>query len=120
MKQLKLFEVQQECDYHYIGITSFADLVEIVREYPFDEEVMEKAKIQKANMGTPFSATLRINPTAVITEGEEKTEFSFEDYEICDGRSKCAAIGLLEPEELEGSFVKLHVFVLEKEKMDLL
>lgn len=120
MKQLKLFEVQQECAYQYKGITSFLNLLEVIGDYPFDEEVMEKAEIQKENMGSPFTATLRISPNAEVMEIEGETVFSFENYEICDGRSKCAAIGLLEPEDLEDSLVKLHIFVLEKEKMELL
>lgn len=120
MKQLKMFEVQQESAYRYTGITSFMNLLEVTGDYPFDEEVMEKAEIQKENMSSPFSVTLRINPDAVITENEEGIVFSFEDYDVRDGRSKCAAIRLLDPECLEDNIVKLHIFALDKEKMDLL
>lgn len=120
MKQLKLFEVQQESAYRYTGITSFMNLLELTGDYPFDEEVLEKAEIQKENMGSPFSVTLRMEPEAAITENEEGTVFSFEDYDIRDGRSKCAAIRLLEPEYLEDALVKVHIFVLTKDKMELL
>lgn len=120
MKQLKLYEVQQQCSYHYTGITTFENLSELVREYSFEQEIMEKAEIQKGNMDVPFSATIRFSPNTVITEKGEEVVFSFDDYEICDGRSKCAAVGLLEQEGLKEHFVKLHIFVLDKEKMDLL
>lgn len=119
MKELKVFEIQQESAYRYTCITSFENLLEVTGDYPFDEEMMEKAKIHKANMNIPFSVTLRISPDAMVAENEEGAVFSFEDYDIRDGRSKCAAIGLLEPECLEDNFVKLHIFMLEKEKMDL-
>lgn len=120
MKELKLFECQQESTYRYTAITSFKNLLEVTADYPFDAEVMEKAEFHKENMTAPFSVTLRLNPNAVITENEAGVVFSFEDYEIRDGRSKCAAISLLEPECLEENLVKLNLFVLEKEKMDLL
>ena len=120
MKELKVFETQQEGTFRYTGITSFENLLEVTGDYPFDEEVMEKAEIHKRNMSAPFSVTLRISPDAVIKENEGETTFSFADYDIRDGRSKCAAIGLLEPECLEDNLVKVHIFVLEKEKMDLL
>lgn len=120
MKELKVFEIQQESAYRYTCITSFENLLEVTGDYPFDEEVMEKAEIQKANISAPFSVTLRISPDAVVQENEEGAVFSFEDYDIRDGRSKCAAIGLQETEGLEDHIVKLHIFMLEKEKMDLL
>lgn len=120
MKKLKIFEIRQESTCRYTGITSFKNLLEVTEDYPFDAEVMEKAEIQKRNMSAPFAVTIRLSPDAVITENEDGIEFSFEDYDIRDGRSKCAAIGLLEPECLEENLVKLQIFVLEKEKMDLL
>lgn len=120
MKELKVFEIQQESAYRYTCITSFENLLELTGDYPFDEEVMEKAEFHKANMSAPFSVTLRISPDAAVKEYEEGVVFTFEDYDIRDGRSKCAALRLLEPECLEDNVVKLDVFMLEKEKMDLL
>lgn len=120
MKELKVFEIQQESTCHYTGITSFENLLEVAGDYPFDAEVMEKAEIHKNSMSAPFAVTLRLEPEVTVKEYEGETVFSFEDYDIRDGRSKCAAIGLLEPECLEDNIVKLHIFVLEKEKMDLL
>lgn len=120
MKELKLFEMQQESTFRYTGITSFENLLEVTGDYPFDEEVMEKAQVHKRNMSVPFSVTLRISPDAVIKENEGETTFSFNEYDIRDGRSKCAAVSLLEPEYLEDHLVKIHIFMLEKEKMDLL
>lgn len=118
MKELKVFEIQQQSTCHYTGITSFENLLEVTGDYPFDEEVMEKAEIHKENMSDMFSVTLRLSPDAVIAENEGETTFSFEDYDIRDGRSKCAAIGLLDVEDLQDNLVKLHIFVLNKEKMD--
>lgn len=120
MKELKVFEIQQESGYRYTAITSFENLLDVTADYNFDEEVLEKAEIYKKNMSSSFSVTLRISPDASITESEEGIVFSFEDYDIRDGRSKCAAIRLLEPEYLEDNYVKLQIFMLEKEKMDLL
>lgn len=120
MKELKVFQTQQECAYHYTGIVSFANLLEVTGDYPYDEEVMEKAELQKESLHAPFWATLRISPDAVITELEDETVFAFEEYEIRDGRSKCAALGLLDAKNREDGFVKLHIFALEKEKMELL
>lgn len=119
MKQLKLFEVQQESAYRYTGITSFMNLLELTGDYPFDEEVLEKAEIQKENMGT-FAVTLRIDPEAQVNEEEDGIVFEFDDFDIRDGRSKCAALRLLEPECLDDNIVKLNIFVLSKDKMDLL
>lgn len=120
MKKLKIFEIRQESTYRYTGITSFKNLLEVTADYPFDEEVMEKAEIHKRNMSAPFSVTLRLEPETVLTEHEDGAEFSFETYDIRDGRSKCAAIGLLEPEDMEENLVKLDIFLLDKEKMDML
>ena len=44
----------------------------------------------------------------------------FDEFEIRDGRSKCAAVSMLEPEYLEDNWVKVQVFVLDQEKMNRL
>ena len=131
MRELKLFEVSQVSAYRYTGITTFENLAEVTGEYPYEEEVLEKAEIQKENMMSQgitaggfsvpaFSVTLRISPDAAIAKEEDGLLFRFEDYDIRDGRSKCAAVSLLEPEWLEDNCVKLDVFVVSEEKMGAL
>lgn len=71
-------------------------------------------------MNTPFSVTLRISPDAVLSEMKDIFTFSFEEFDIRDGRSKCAALRLLEPDYLDGFHIRLDIFALDKENMDSL
>ena len=50
MRNLVLYDVSQDSAYHYTGITTFENLAEITGDYPFEEEVMEKAMIHKQTM----------------------------------------------------------------------
>ena len=121
MRNLVLYDVSQDSAYHYTGITTFENLAEITGDYPFEEEVMEKAMIHKQTMMShpngisSFAVTLRISPDASILEEGESLHFS-----LRDGKSKCAAVSMLEPEYLENNWVKVQVFVLDEEKMDQL
>ena len=87
---------------------------------------MEKAMIHKQTMMShpngisSFAVTLRISPDASILEEGESLHFSFDEFEIRDGKSKCAAVSMLEPEYLEDNWVKVQVFVLDEEKMNRL
>lgn len=87
---------------------------------------MEKAAIHKQTMMSQqngissFGVTLRISPNAEILEDGESLHFMFDEFEIRDGRSKCAAVSMLEPEYLEDNWVKVQVFVLDQEKMNRL
>lgn len=126
MKNLVLHDVSQDSAYRYTGITTFENLVEVMGTYPFEEEVLEKAEIHKQTMMSrqngipPFAVTLRISPDALILEDGESLHFTFDEFEIRDGRSKCAAVSLLDPEYLEDNWVSVQVFVLDREKMDQL
>lgn len=126
MRNLVLYDVSQDSAYHYTGITTFENLAEIIGDYPFEEEVMEKAMIHKQTMVShpngisSFAVTLRISPDASILEEGESLHFSFDELEIRDGKSKCAAVSMLEPEHLENNWVKVQVFVLDEEKMNRL
>lgn len=126
MRNLVLYDVSQDSSYRYTGIITFENLAEITGNYPFEEEVMEKAMIHKKTMmshqnGIPsFAVTLRISPDASILEEGESLYFSFDEFEIRDGKSKCAAVSMLEPECLEDNWVKVQVFVLDEEKMNQL
>ncbi len=74
MRNLVLYDVSQDSAYHYTGITTFENLAEIIGDYPFEEEVMEKAMIHKQTMVShpngisSFAMTLRISPDASILE----------------------------------------------------
>lgn len=126
MKNLVLHDVSQDSAYRYTGITTFENLAEVTGDYSFEEDVMEKAAIHKQTMMSQqngissFSVTLRISPDAEILEDGESLHFTFDEFEIRDGRSKCAAVSMLDPEYLEDNWVKVQVFVLDQEKMNRL
>lgn len=131
MKQLILNQAVQESDYSYMGFTSFHDLAGVVKEYPFHEEVMEKAEIHKINMqrqagdcfSVPaFSVTLRLEPDSMVQQTGDQILFSIRDYDIRDGKSKAAVLTLLEPEWLAQAqnIVKVHIFILSEDKMAVL
>lgn len=126
MKNLVLHDVSQDSAYRYTGITTFENLAEVTGDYSFEEDVMEKAAIHKQTMMSQqngissFSVTLRISPDAEILEDGESLHFTFDEFEIRDGRSKCAAVSMLDPEYLEDNWVRVQVFVLDQEKMNRL
>lgn len=126
MKNLVLYDVSQDSAYRYTGITTFENLAEVTGDYPFEEDVMEKAAIHKQTMMSQqngissFALTLRISPNAEILEDGESLHFTFDEFEIRDGRSKCAAVSMLDPEYLEDNWVRVQVFVLDEEKMNKL
>lgn len=126
MKNLVLHDVSQDSAYRYTGITTFENLAEVTGDYPFEEDVMEKAAIHKQTMMSQqngissFALTLRISPNAEILEDGESLHFTFDELEIRDGRSKCAAVSMLDPEYLEDNWVRVQVFVLDQEKMNRL
>ena len=126
MKNLVLHDVSQDSAYRYTGITTFENLAEVTRDYPFEEDVMEKVAIHKQTMMSQqngissFVLTLRISPNAEILEDGESLHFTFDEFEIRDGRSKCAAVSMLDPEYLEDNWVRVQVFVLDQEKMNRL
>lgn len=126
MKNLVLHDVSQDSAYRYTGITTFENLAEVTGDYSFEEDVMEKAAIHKQTMMSQqngissFVLTLRISPNAEILEDGESLHFTFDEFEIRDGRSKCAAVSMLDPEYLEDNWVRVQVFVLDQEKMNRL
>ena len=126
MKNLVLHDVSQDSAYRYTGITTFENLVEVTGDYPFEEDVIEKAAIHKQTMMSQqngissFALIHRISPNAEILEDGESLHFTFDEFEIRDGRSKCAAVSMLEPEYLEDNWVRVQVFVLDQEKMNRL
>ena len=61
MRNLVLYDVSQDSEYHYTGITTFENLAEITGDYPFEEEVMEKAMIHKQTMKEKVCTFLLMN-----------------------------------------------------------
>ena len=126
MKNLVLHDVSQDSAYRYTGITTFENLAEVTGDYSFEEDVIEKAAIHKQTMMSQqngissFALILRISPNAEILEDGESLHFTFDEFEIRDGRSKCAAVSMLDPEYLEDNWVRVQVFVLDQEKMNRL
>ena len=131
MKQLTLLRADQETNYRYSGFAEFKDITAMLEGYEFDEDVLAKAEIHKQNfieygestesLTVPsVSATLRVSPTAEIEEEGEKLHFRFDDLDIVDGRSKLAAVTMMDQEWLENNYVKVSLFVLDKESMDKL
>ena len=131
MKQLTLYRADQETQYRYIGFAGFGELVEMMEGYPFEEEVLDKAAIHKdnfleygnANETTSIpsiNATLRVSPEAEREQDGEVLKITFDDFDIVDGRSKLAALTLLDPQWLDNNYVKVNLFILDKESMDRL
>lgn len=89
--KLRLQQAIQENEYYFRGFVRMADLAELFREYPFEEETLEKAAIHRRSMEhgiSSFTVTLRAMPdTGRTTEGED---LFFEDamWEIRDGKAE--------------------------------
>ena len=131
MKQLMIQQAEQATAYRYQGLVGFKEIAEMMKDYPFDPEVIDKAEIHKENfmqygnstdslMVPPVSITLRVDPDAEIEKSDEEIKFNFENFDIVDGRSKVAAITLLDEKWLESNSAKIELYVLDKAKMDQL
>ena len=63
--KLRLQQAIQENEYYFRGFVRMADLAELFREYPFEEETLEKAAIHRRSMEhgiSSFTVTLRAMP----------------------------------------------------------
>lgn len=131
MKQLTLYRADQETQYRYIGFAAFRELADMLEGYPFEDDVLEKAAIHKENFldygnandttSIPsINATLRVSPDAEKESDGDTLKITFEDFNIVDGRSKLAALTLLDAEWLDNNYVKINLFILDKESMDRL
>ena len=121
--QLRLQQMAQESEYHYVGMVGMGELAEVFCRYPFAEEVLEKAVFHRESMQNgmnPFTVTIRLEPEAKKQEEGDSLQVEFEACELRDGKSKTAAICQLGPEVLEGNLAKVHIFLVSKEKMDRL
>lgn len=108
--------------FHFVGMLKLQELSLLLKDYPFGEEVLEKAAIHRRNMEqgiTPFEVTLRLDPDTVIEAGEDEIRFETGELELRDGKSKAAAVLSLEKKKRTGA-VKAHIFLTTKEQMDKL
>ena len=78
--KLRLQQAIQENEYYFRGFVRMADLAELFREYPFEEETLEKAAIHRRSMErgiSSFTVTLRAMPdTGRTTEGGKTCFFA--------------------------------------------
>ena len=121
--KLRLQQAIQENEYYFRGFVRMADLAELFREYPFEEETLEKAAIHRRSMErgiSSFTVTLRAMPdTGRTTEGEDLF-FADAMWEIRDGKSRVAALSRMTEEELDGHEAEVKIFLLTKEKMEIM
>lgn len=124
MKQLTLLNANQETEYRYVGYVTFEDVMRMLEGYRFDQDVLDKAQIHKENYirygseNAPVSAVIRVSASAKVEKSDETVKVMFEDFDIRDGRSKLAAVTMLDPENVQGSYVKVNLFVLDAESMN--
>ncbi|HIQ97780.1 MAG TPA: hypothetical protein IAB26_14625 [Candidatus Limivivens merdigallinarum] len=119
---LHLKEGIQIGSFHFVGMVELKELAQLLEEYPFEEEVLEKAAVHRRSMESgiaPFQVTLRLEPGSFALLGEEEIVFEFGGLELRDGKSKAAALLGLSADRLEGS-VKAHIFLTTREQMDKL
>lgn len=108
--------------YHFVGMLKLQELSLLLKDYPFGEEVREKAAIHRRNMEqgiAPFEVTLRLDPGTAFEVGEDEIRFEAGELEIRDGKSKAAAVLSLEEEKRTGA-IRAHIFLTTKEQMDKL
>lgn len=119
--KLRLQQAIQENEYYFRGFVRMADLAELFREYPFEEETLEKAAIHRRSMEhgiSSFTVTLRAMPD---TAGRQRGKTCFLKMpcgSIRDGKSRVAALSRMTEEELDGHEAEVKIFLLTKEKME--
>ena len=62
---LHLKEGIQIGSFHFVGMVELKELAQLLEEYPFEEEVLEKAAVHRRSMESgiaPFQVTLRLEP----------------------------------------------------------
>lgn len=125
MANLLLQDLIQEGPYHYRGIMKLTDIADTFRNYPFCEEVREKARIQRSQMEAcgfipEFTLTIRVNPDFLRTTDGGSVLLQCTEFELIDGRSKTAAAVGLESDLLGQETAFVQIFAVTREKMDAL
>lgn len=121
--RLVLQEADRQSEYHYRGMIKLKDLADAFKDYHFSEEVLQKAEIQKTNIAeraVSFLVTVRLDPDSTVDEEGETVIFHSSSCDLRDGKSKAAAVCLMEQELIGDAAVPIEVFAVSKEKMDKL
>ncbi|MCB5714702.1 hypothetical protein [Lactonifactor longoviformis] len=118
--RVRVQDARQEGNYYYTGYVKLHDLADNIRGYAFEKEVLDKAVIHKKNMegSVPvFTVTFRMGQDASITEVGEDLIFETVEYEIRDGKSRAAAVLLMEPHLIEEGRAAVKILLVSEEKM---
>lgn len=121
--ELRLIEAIQRSESHFGGYVSLVELARILKDYPFEDEVLQKARFYKDYMENGiinFKVTLRLAPDADVTEDGDDRIFKSSQCELRDGKSRAAAVCMLSEDILEGAKAEAEIFLATKEKMDKL
>lgn len=121
--ELKLIEAIQKSETHFRGYVDLPELARLLKDYPFEDEVLQKARIYKKYMENGiinFKVTVRLEPDTDISEDGDDRVFRFSQCEIRDGKSRAAALCMLPEDILEDKETEAEIFLATKEKMDKL
>lgn len=121
--ELKLIEAIQKSETHFRGYVDLLELARLLKDYPFEDEVLQKARIYKKYMENGvfnFKVTVRLEPDTDISEIGYERIFRFSQFEIRDGKSRAAALCMLPADILEDKETEAEIFLATKEKMDKL
>lgn len=118
--KIVLYHAVQESGYYFKGCAKTEEIADLFSETAFSAETMEKAAIHKKVMEqglSPFSVTLRIDPDSQIESLEDKTVFTSQTCQICNGASRIAALCQLPLEARRDGVVTVNLFLADEEKM---
>lgn len=121
--ELKLIEAIQKSETHFRGYVDLPELARLLKDYPFEDEVLQKARIYKKYMENGvfnFKVIVRLEPDTDISEIGYERIFRFSQFEIRDGKSRAAALCMLPEDILEDKETEAEIFLATKEKMDKL
>lgn len=116
--ELRVEQLARQSTCHYTGYVDFEQLAGMLKGYPFGQEVLDKAAMQKSHMNpAAVNLTIRMGPETEVRQEEGKGFFTCQELELRDGKSKGAAITLMEPKELAEKFARVHIFTVTQDKM---
>lgn len=118
--KLRLKNAQQKSSSYYCGYVDLNALAEQLKDYPFEEETLEKARIHKRNMEggiSPFTVTLRLEPECRRWEEEGDLILESLESQVWDGKSRAAAVCMLEGPLPKDAVTMVKVFLATEEKM---
>ena len=119
--KLQLQDAVRKNEYYFTGYTDMSEIADLFREYPFEEETLERAAIHRKNMENgirPFSLLLRGMPDTKFEIDQSNVFFDDVSWEIRDGKSRVAAIKDIEKDFLTGYEIEVTVILATPEKMN--